>query len=94
MRKTICNLSILAIALLAPGAIRAQQAATTQVVITVSDQSGALVSHAQIRLVQGEDSGAAKSVPPVGSQPQFHLCANRALSTHKNSHKKTRFCFA
>jgi len=60
MRKTICNLAILVIALLAPRAIRAQQPATTQVIISVSDPTGARVSHAQIRIVPGPDSGPAK----------------------------------
>jgi hypothetical protein len=51
MRKLVSVVGVLWVVLFIPLALSAQQAATTPVVIRVTDPSGAVVPHAQIRLV-------------------------------------------
>jgi hypothetical protein len=60
MRKRNVNVGLILAALFAPFAVLAQQSATTPVIIRVSDQSGAAVAHAQIRLVPSPDQVPGK----------------------------------
>ena len=60
MRPRIIPSGLLAIALLAPFALRIQQVITRPVTISVSDQSGAGIAHAQVRIVPGPDENVAQ----------------------------------
>ncbi len=60
MRKQNVSIGLLCIALFAPLWLPAQQFTTTPVTVRVSDQTGAGVAHAQIRLLPAPDKAPAK----------------------------------
>ncbi len=60
MRRQNLGIAVICTALLAPSAFPAQQVITTPVTIRVSDQLGAVIAHAQIRLVPSPDNAPAK----------------------------------
>jgi hypothetical protein len=60
MRNLNLRIGLLCAALFAPFALQAQQPRTAPVVIRVSDQTGAAIAHAQIRLVPSPDPAPPK----------------------------------
>jgi hypothetical protein len=72
MRSKHFSIGILAIALFTPCALRAQQVATRPVTISVSDQTGAGIAHAQVRIVPGPDQASAK----LETDDKGHLSLN------------------
>ncbi len=60
MRKPVSIVSVLCVVVFAPCVLLAQQAATTPVTIRVSDQTGASIAHAQIRIVPAPDPAPPK----------------------------------
>jgi hypothetical protein len=60
MRKRNLSVGLILVAVCAPLALFAQQATTAPVIIRVSDQSGAGIAHAQIRLVPSRDPAPAE----------------------------------
>src|ERR1700678_386696 len=63
MRKLGLSIGLLCAVLFAPLALLAQQAATTPVIIRVSDQGGAAIAHAGIRLVPSPDLPSQDPAP-------------------------------
>jgi hypothetical protein len=63
MRKRNVNVGLILAALFAPFALLAQQATTAPVIIRVSDQSGAAITHAQIRLMPSSGLTSPDQVP-------------------------------
>jgi hypothetical protein len=59
MRQKSIGIGLLAIVFLAPCALRSQQAATRPVTISVTDQTGAGIAHAKVRIVPGPETSAA-----------------------------------
>jgi hypothetical protein len=59
MRYKPIGIGILAIAFLAPCALRSQQGITRSVTFIVSDQTGAGIAHAKVRIVPGPETSAA-----------------------------------
>ena len=60
MRKQSVSVGLICIALFAPLVLPAQQSASTSLTVRVSDQTGAGVAHAQIRLLPTPDKAPAK----------------------------------
>jgi len=72
MRYKSIGIGLLAIVLLAPYALRSQQAVTRPVTISVSDQTGAGIAHAPVRIVPGPDGNVAK----LETDDKGHLALN------------------
>jgi hypothetical protein len=72
MRNKLFSIGLLVIALLLPFALRGQQTITRSVMISVSDQTGAGVAHAPVRIVPGPDGNFAK----LETDDKGHLALN------------------
>src|ERR1700723_4184984 len=77
MRKRNVNVGLILIlaALFAPFALLAQQATTTPVIIRVSDQSGAGIAHARIRLMPSSGLTSPDQVPAKLETDDHGQCA-------------------
>lgn len=62
MRYKSIGIGLFAIVLLAPFALRSQQVITRSVTISVTDQTGAGIGHAKVRIVPGPEVSAASLV--------------------------------
>jgi len=76
MPKRSLSIALFCSLVLAGSALRAQQAATTNVTIRVTDQTGAVIPHAQIRLVPAPDPAPPKLETDDHGQLSINLKAS------------------
>jgi hypothetical protein len=79
MYKSNLSIALFCAVALAPFALYAQQAATTPVTIRVSDQTGAVIAHAQIKLAPSSEQSLAKLETDDHGQLALNLKAGAML---------------